>query len=213
MDEASRVAEELPLKAKFSDMPVNPFPLELGALLNLAQGNLEEAVDDLLVLGADLEDFGFLNPAAIPWRQEVVPALATLDRTGEAEAIVASAEELARAFGAPHVIGTVLRARGLIEPRERQIETLRSSVELLEEYGPPHELARSVFELGAALRRNRQRSESREPLRRAMELAHRAGAGGIETRAREELAAAGSRPRTKLEITSREELGEALEKE
>ena len=62
--------------------------------------------------------------------------------------------------------------------------------------GPPHELAHSCLELGAALRRDGQRSESRDPLRKALELAHTSGADGIATRAREELAAAGSRPRS-----------------
>jgi len=90
----------------------------------------------------------------------------------------------------------VLRARGLIEPRKRQIETLRDSVRAIEEYGPPHELARSLVELGAALRRDGQRVDSREPLRYALELAHSSGAGGVERRAREELGAAGSRPRS-----------------
>ena len=89
----------------------------------------------------------------------------------------------------------MLRARASIEPRARAIETLHESVAALERNGPPHELAHSCLELGAALRRDGQRSESREPLRRALEIARLSGADGIEGRAREELAAAGSRPR------------------
>ena len=46
------------------------------------------------------------------------------------------------------------------------------------------------------MRRDGQRSESREPLRRAIELAHLCGADGLARRAGEELAAAGSRPRS-----------------
>ena len=89
----------------------------------------------------------------------------------------------------------MLRARAAIEPRARAIETLHESVAALERNGPPHELARSCLELGAVLRRDGQRRESREPLRRALEIARLSGADGIEGRAREELAAAGSRPR------------------
>jgi DNA-binding CsgD family transcriptional regulator len=196
LDEAARLAESTPLEANLSEVPMIPVPLEIRGILRLVQGALEEGVADLLALGEDAESRGFLNPAAIPWRQEVAPALATLGRAAEARGVIAVAEERARAFGAAHVIGMVLRSRALLEPRKRAIETLRESVAMLEPYGPPHELARSLVELGAGLRRDGQRADSREPLRCALELAHRCGAGGLEQRAREELAAAGSRPRS-----------------
>ena len=75
---------------------------------------------------------GILNPAAIPWRQEVVPALGALDRTAEARRIVAEGEKRARAFGAAHVIGAMLRARSSVEPKRRAIQTLRESIATLE---------------------------------------------------------------------------------
>lgn len=196
LEEAAKLAEDAPLSAKLSEVPITPIPLEIRGTLRIAQGRLEEGAEDLLVLGEDVESFNFLNPAPVPWRQEAAPALARLDRTAEAAKLIEVAEERARRFGVAHVIGSVLRARALTEPRRRSIETLRDSVAALEEYGPPHELARSLLELGAALRRNGRRSDSREPLRRALELAHRAGAGAVEARAREELAAIGSRPRS-----------------
>lgn len=49
---------------------------------------------------------------------------------------------------------------------------------------------------GAALRRDGQRADARDALRRALEVAHRCGAGGLEKRTREEFAAVGSRPRS-----------------
>jgi DNA-binding CsgD family transcriptional regulator len=49
--------------------------------------------------------------------------------------------------------------------------------------------------LGAALRRNGQRSNAREPLRRALELAHRCGATALVERAHAELLGTGARPR------------------
>ncbi|MEX2458065.1 MAG: hypothetical protein WD770_03675, partial [Actinomycetota bacterium] len=174
---------------------LNPWPLEMRAHLRLASGDLSDAAEDLLALGAELEALGFLNPAISPWRQEVAPALASLGRTAEAEKVIAIAEQRARAFGASSLIGTVLRSRALLEPRPKQIDTLEESVAALEAGGPPHELARSLVEMGAALRRHGRRGESREPLRRALELASRSGAGALEERAREELAAVGVRPR------------------
>jgi DNA-binding CsgD family transcriptional regulator len=175
---------------------MSPVPLEIRGTLRLARGELESGAADLIAVGEDLEAMRLLNPAAVPWRQEVVPALAALDRPAEARRIVAEGERHARAFGAPHVIGAMLRARSAIEPKRRGIETLRESVAILESSGPPHELARTDLELGAALRRDGQRSDSRGPLREALERAHACGAGGLADRAREELAAAGSRPRS-----------------
>ena len=57
------------------------------------------------------------------------------------------------------------------------------------------ERARSLAELGAALRRDGQRAAARDPLARALDLAARCGARPLAARAREELKAAGARPR------------------
>ncbi len=196
LDEAGELAEQWDLSAPFSLVPLAPPLLHIRGTLRLARGELESGAEDLIAVGEDFEEMDMLNPAAIRWRQEVVPALAALDRTAEARQIVIEGESRARAFGAGHVIGAMLRARSSIEAKRRQIQTLRESVAALEASGPPHELAHSCLELGAAMRRNGQRSESREPLRKALELAHVSGADGLARRARDELAAAGSRPRS-----------------
>jgi DNA-binding CsgD family transcriptional regulator len=196
VDEATKVGAAWDLSAPFSVVPMAPVPLEIRGTLRLARGELEAGAEDLLAVGEDLESMRLLNPAAVPWRQEVVPALAALDRADEARRIVAEGQERARAFGAPHVVGAMLRARSSTEPGARAIESLLESAEILERSGPPHELARTLLELGAAQRRGRRRTESREPLRRALELATASGADGIAARARDELAAAGSRPRS-----------------
>ena len=197
LEEASSVADRHDFSGGLRDgRVVATWPIEVRGRLFLARGEWQAGLDDLLEFGEELERARYLNPAVCPWRQEAAPALAALERTAEGEQLIAVAEERARQFEAAHLIGTVLRSRALLEPRKSQIETLRESVSMLETYGPPHELARSLLELGASLRRDGQRTDSREPLRRALELAHRSGAGGIETRTREELAAVGSRPRS-----------------
>ena len=196
LDEAGELAEQWDFSAPFSVVPLAPPLLHIRGTLRLARGELKGGAEDLIAVGEDLEEMGLLNPAAIPWRQQVVPALGALDRTAEARRIVSEGESRARAFGAGHVIGTMLRARSSIEPKRRMIQTLRESVAALEPGGPPHELAHSCLELGAALRRDGQRTESRDPLRKALELGHVSGADGLARRAREELAAAGSRPRS-----------------
>jgi DNA-binding NarL/FixJ family response regulator len=60
------------------------------------------------------------------------------------------------------------------------------------------EYARALTDLGAALRRAKQRTAAREPLRAALELAHSCGATSVAERAHVELAASGARPRTPL---------------
>ncbi len=198
LDEASELADQWELSAPFSVIPLSPVLLEIRGSLRLARGELESGSEDLLAVGEDLEQMDIFNPAAVPWRQEVVPALGALDRTAEARRLIVEGERRARAFGAPHVIGVILRARASIEPKARAIKSLEASIAALEQFGPPHELARSSLELGAVLRRDGQRRESREPLRRALEIARLSGADAIAGQAGEELAAAGSRPRNVL---------------
>jgi DNA-binding CsgD family transcriptional regulator len=67
------------------------------------------------------------------------------------------------------------------------------------------EHARTLVELGAALRRGNKRQESRDFLRQGLELAHKLGATALEERAQTELAATGARPR-RLMLTGIESL-------
>jgi DNA-binding NarL/FixJ family response regulator len=57
------------------------------------------------------------------------------------------------------------------------------------------ERAKSLTELGAALRRANQRASARTFLEEALELAHRSGAVMVADRAHTELLATGARPR------------------
>jgi DNA-binding CsgD family transcriptional regulator len=57
------------------------------------------------------------------------------------------------------------------------------------------EQARALVDLGVALRRARRPSDARLPLREGLELAVRCGAAVLAQRARDELLAAGARPR------------------
>ena len=124
-------------------------------------------------------------------------ALAHLALGAPAEARVLAAEEvaLAQAFHGAGTLGIALRAAGLAEGGSRGIELLRQAVNVLEDSGARLEHARAMADLGAALRRAGHRAESRETLRRALDLAHRCGAFALTERARTELVAAGGRPR------------------
>jgi DNA-binding CsgD family transcriptional regulator len=85
-----------------------------------------------------------------------------------------------------------LRTLGLISG---DLELLRQSAAVAATSGAELENAQSLYELGAATRRDGRRSEAREPLYAALEKAYRCGATVLAARAREELVATGARPR------------------
>ena len=113
-------------------------------------------------------------------------------------------EELAdaRRFGIPDAEGTALRTLGLVAGGAEGLEALRASVATLEHAEGRLEHARSVLELGAALRRAGERAEARDVLREALDATARVGASGLADRAHEELVAAGARPRRDRRLLS-----------
>ncbi len=165
------------------------------ARLRLAEGDYARALHELLTLGAFLESFGVHNPAMSPWRSEASIALLALDRHEEARRYAADELLLARQWGAPRTQGKSLVACGLAEGGEDGLALLREAVSVLEPSQARLEHAKALVELGAALRRANQRSESREPLRQGLELATRCGAAPLAERAETELLATGARLR------------------
>ena len=142
------------------------------------------------VWGTEMRDVGYVHARA--------GAAQALLRLGEREAAREVAQaELAdvRAFGATRALGVASRVAGLAEGGERGLGLLHESVASVRDSPAVLELAHSLTELGAALRRAGQRTAAREPLAEALELAVRCGARRLAGRAREELKAAGARPR------------------
>jgi DNA-binding CsgD family transcriptional regulator len=163
------------------------------ARLRMALGRPEDAVDDLRHL---LDHSRLTRPESDPTASTLALALHSLDREpDEVQRLLDLELEAAREWGTPRAIGIALRAKGLVEPGERGIELLREALETLRSSPARLEEARTLTDLGAALRRANQRSQAREPLREGMELAQRCGATAIAERAREELKATGARPR------------------
>lgn len=103
--------------------------------------------------------------------------------------------ELAQRWGAPWAVGRALRVLGTLE-RDEGMQHLREAVEALAGSAARLEHAKALAALGAALRRAREPTQAREPLREALELAAACGADGLAEEVRAELAAAGARPRT-----------------
>jgi ATP/maltotriose-dependent transcriptional regulator MalT len=163
------------------------------ARLRLAQGRTEEAVEELR---ARLNWREKSNPANDPVASTMGLALHSLDEDPEeVERLLGWELDAAREWGTPRGIGIALRAQGLVESGERGIELLTESADVLRSSPARLELAHSLTDLGSARRRANQRSDAREPLREALELATRCGATRLADRARQELAASGAKPR------------------
>lgn len=167
------------------------------AVLRFEQRRDEESLADLVELGRREEKWQ-LGAPLLPRRSTAALALARLGRNDEADELVAEELERARTWGVSGPIGLALRARGLLEGGECGLETLRESVEVLRASASRVGLAKSLVDLGAALRRANRREESRDPLREGLDLARRCSATPLARRARDELAATGARPRKAL---------------
>jgi DNA-binding CsgD family transcriptional regulator/predicted DNA-binding transcriptional regulator len=160
--------------------------------LLLAQGKPEEALElcDLFESRLGL----MRNPAPAPWRSLRAQVLDRLGRAEEAVALAREEVEVARQWGARQAVGHAQLVLGQLL-REKGIEVLEEAVETLSESTARLELAKALLALGTSLRLARKPSEAREPLRRALELGSACSAEALVERARDELRAAGVRPR------------------
>jgi DNA-binding CsgD family transcriptional regulator/tetratricopeptide (TPR) repeat protein len=165
------------------------------ARLRILRGDLAGGLAEMLEAGRRFEAVGSRNPAFIAWRSSAALALLQLGRHDEARQLVAEELDLARTWGAPRALGAALRAAGLAEGGARGLTLLEEAVQALSESPAKLEHAKARTELGAALRRANRRSEAREQLRHAVELATICGATTLAARAESELLATGARPR------------------
>ena len=163
--------------------------------LHAAVGDHAAAVTDLLAAGELAERWGAHNPAMIPWRSDAALSLAALGDRREASRLCAQEIGIARQWGACRGLGIALRAAGVAEGGDRGIELLAEAVSVLRRSAARLELARALLDLGAAHRRGGTPTRARECLRESLDLAHALGGLALAGRARQELIAAGGRPR------------------
>jgi DNA-binding CsgD family transcriptional regulator/tetratricopeptide (TPR) repeat protein len=170
------------------------FP-DVRARLRMLNGDLVGGLEEMLDTGRRFEAVGSRNPAFIAWRSPAALALLQLGRQDEAHRLAAEELELARTWGAPRALGAALRVAGLVEGGERGLTLLEEALQVLSDSPAKLEHAKARTELGAALRRANRRSDAREQLRQAVELATICGARTLAARAERELLATGARPR------------------
>lgn len=169
---------------------------EVRGLIALARGNASRALEEAY-RQRDAMAAVQVDPPTIPWRGVAVRALLQL---GEPAAELA-AEQLgiARKWGAATEVGAALRLSAHARADAR-LELLTESVSVLEASPSRLELARSLVDLGEALRVARRRSDAREQLHRAIDLAGECGSAVLRARAVEALEALGDRPRRQLVV-------------
>jgi DNA-binding CsgD family transcriptional regulator len=163
--------------------------------LRWRRGDASGALDAFERCGAGLAEANIRNPTVLSWRSDAALALVELGDQGRAARLVEEELELAHAFGAPGAIGSALYAAARTATAGRRERLLLAAHEALERSDKALARARVLVELGATLRRAGSRRAARDPLRQGLDLAERCGATSLAQRAREEVTAAGSRPR------------------
>jgi DNA-binding CsgD family transcriptional regulator len=167
--------------------------------LRLAQGRAAEALADFQACGtlfaADVWGMPIRETGYVHARSGAALALLRLGQRQNACQLADAELADVRAFGAPRALGIALRAAGLAHGGQEGLALLGASVAALDNSPALLERARSLAELGAALRRDGQRAAARDPLTRALDLATRCGARPLAAMAHDELRAVGVRPR------------------
>jgi len=173
-------------------------PAARGRLL-LAQGRAADALASFQacqalfsaeVWGMPIRETGYVHA-----RSGAALALLRLGEQDHARELAGAELADVRVFGASRALGIALRAAGLARGGPEGLALLHESVAALESSPALLERAHSLAEYGAAMRRSGQRAAARDPLAQALELAVRCGARPLAARARDELKAAGARPR------------------
>lgn len=193
-DEAYRVAAEYVVPTDREDSVLREIALTTLASVELAAGRSADALKHAAQAGVIADAAGSVNPAVSEWRLIAAQALIGLKRHAEAKDMITPALESARASGGAWELGSSLRVAATIH-RPSDIGLLREAVAVLGDSEFAVDRAQALIEFGASLRRAGTRREAREPLAEGMELAHRCGAMGLTDQARQELLAAGGRPR------------------
>ncbi|MFG2788126.1 ATP-binding protein [Streptomyces sp. NPDC048419] len=192
--EAARTGEQYSFCAPYPAAVVFPDVQTVHGELLLARGLVKEAAEELAAAGRRLEPRGIRNPAWCPWQLHLARAEAheTPDR-----AVGTALEALARArlFGTPSAVGQALRTVAEVSSGSARMKYLEEAVSHLERSPAAYELACALVALGTELRRAGRPQDAAEHLYRGLDAAVQCSADGLVETARDELAAAGLRPR------------------
>jgi DNA-binding CsgD family transcriptional regulator len=194
LGEAERALDPLAAEADVESLTAAVLRLSRGRL-RIEQGRTTEGLSDFLGVGA-LATRAFVTcPGYLPWRSEAALAHLALGDRPAAQRLADEEVALARAFGARRALGVAQIAAGVVAGGDAGEAVLTEAAATLGAVGARLDRARALTDLGALLRRRNRRSQARELLREALDVAHRAGAAPLAARAETELRATGARPR------------------
>ncbi len=166
--------------------------LHARGVLHAADGQLEQALDELLACGRGLLAARAPGSLAIPWRSDATLVLVRLSRRDEARDLAAENLTLARKADLPGALGVALRATAVVED---DAELMEQAMEMLRTSKARLELARSLIDLGIMRDRSDGPTAGRPLLHEGLDLADECGSVVQARRAREALLATGARPR------------------
>jgi DNA-binding CsgD family transcriptional regulator/Tfp pilus assembly protein PilF len=171
------------------------FFLEARGRLRLAGGAVESALNDFLASGAAATSSMVVNPAIVPWRSGAALAAAALGQSKEAQRLATEELQLASGFGAPRPLAEALRVAGLVSRGHQRIEFLQRAAEVVADSPALLERAQVLAAMGREMRILGQREAALRALRQSFALTARCGAVLLGREVREELLAAGAKPR------------------
>jgi DNA-binding CsgD family transcriptional regulator len=192
--EAAQLAEDHSFGEPFPAAVVFPDAQTVYGELLLARGLTKEAAVELAAAGRRLDPRGMRNPGWCPWQLHLARA-ESHDAPERAVATALEAVARARQFGAPSAVGQALRIAAEVSSGSARVKLLEESVAHLERSPAAYELACALVALGTELRRTGRPKDAAEYLYRGLDAAVQCGADGLVEAARDELAAAGLRPR------------------
>lgn len=192
--EAAQLAEDHSFGEPFPAAVVFPDAQTVYGELLLARGLTKEAAVELAAAGRRLDPRGMRNPGWCPWQLHLARA-ESHDAPERAVATALEAVARARQFGAPSAVGQALRIAAEVSSGSVRVKLLEESVAHLERSPAAYELACALVALGTELRRTGRPKDAAEYLYRGLDAAVQCGADGLVEAARDELAAAGLRPR------------------
>jgi DNA-binding CsgD family transcriptional regulator len=198
LDDVAAIVETIKLGPPFASTMTGAMLLDVRGRLRLLRGQADAGIDDLRGCGEISEALRCDNPHGWTTSRPALAIALRASEPAEASRLATRALELARATGVPRAQGVALRAAGLIDGGEPGIELLRQSLAMLDGSPARLERARTLVELGAALRRANQRAAACEPLHAGLDLAHECGAERLAARAHQELKATGGRQRRQM---------------
>jgi DNA-binding CsgD family transcriptional regulator/KaiC/GvpD/RAD55 family RecA-like ATPase len=166
------------------------------ARLRIAQGRFDEAAVDAAEMRRRFEAYDApLRGGDDNWRWIGAIVAHHQGERDLARSLISAELEKVRELGSLGYLGIILRTAALVGEPESELELLRESVDTLRFSNYRLEYARSLVELGAALRRRGERVAARDPLREGVDLAYRCGGGAVVSQGLAELKATGARPR------------------